>query len=99
VQPGVSGPTEPAQVNMIQISSSRGLPLWTYVTPGPVTRYTLPVLPAEIVPGGLRPDEPMYLTIVPMIMRGRFAFEEFTLDDLSFWNRKSYSVTVVEFFE
>ncbi len=99
VQPGVSGPTEPAQVNLIQISTGRGLPLWTYVTPGPVTRYTLPVLPAEIVPGGLKPDEPMYLTIVPMILQGRFAFEEFTLDDLSFWNRKSYAVTVIEFFE
>jgi hypothetical protein len=99
VQPGVTGPTEPAQVNLIQITDSRGLPLWTYVTPGPVTQYTLPVLPDEIVPGGLSPDQPMYMTIVPMILDREFHFDDFTLDDLGFWNRKSFAVTSVEFTE
>lgn len=97
VFPGLEGPTEPPDANIISISSSRGLPLWTYVTPGLVTEYTLPVLPEDVLPGGLV-DEAMRLTITPVITNGRFDYHDFTYRDLGYNRRKSYSVTTFSFF-
>lgn len=98
VHPGVEGPTEPPDVNVVQVTDARGLPLWTYVTPGPVTRYTLPDLPDDITPGGLDAGGEMYLSIVPMIL-DRFVYDDFTYEDLGFWNRRSFSVTSFSFQE
>lgn len=86
--PGADGPTEPADANVISLSSSRGQPLWTFITPGPVTQYVLPVLPDDV---GLDPGG-MSLTVVPVIVDRRFDFDDFGLGDLGFGRRASYGV-------
>lgn len=91
--PGADGPTEPPHAHIISISTFRGLPLWTHITPGAITRYRLPTLPPEFA---LDP-EGMNLTIVPVIRRGGFNFEDFGLGDLGFGRRRSYGVTRVGF--
>lgn len=91
--PGAEGPAEPAHANIISITSFRGLPLWTHITPGPVTHYRLPDLPPEFQ---LDPQG-MNLTIVPVIMRGRFDFDDWGLSDLNTSQRRSYGVTRVMF--
>jgi hypothetical protein len=89
IHPGVTGPTEPAQVNVVRLTASNGLPLWTYVTPGPVTRLQLPPLPEVILPGGIVPGD-MYLYIETIIVDGRFDYADFTYYDLQ--RRKSSGV-------
>ncbi len=96
VDPGVDGATEPPDLNLITIESDRGLPLWTHVTPGAVTRYQLPALPAEVVPGGLI-EGVMYLTVSPIITTGPFDYADFTYDDIGYGRRRSYSVTTIPF--
>lgn len=91
--PGADGPAEPAHANIISITSFRGLPLWTHITPGPVTHYRLPDLPPEFQ---LDPQG-MNLTIVPVIRRGGFDFDDFGLSDLNTSRRRSYGVTRVTF--
>ncbi|MCB9522066.1 MAG: IPT/TIG domain-containing protein [Myxococcales bacterium] len=88
VHPGVAGPTEPADANVISLVSAAGLPLWTYVTPGAVTRVQLPPLPEIIQPGGVVPGD-MYLYIEPVIVDGRFDYADFTYRDLS--RRRSFA--------
>ena len=90
---GADGPAEPAHANIISITSFRGLPLWTHITPGPVTQYRLPDLPPEFALDA----EGMNLTIVPVIRRGGFDFDDFGLSDLGFSRRRSYGVTRVNF--
>ncbi|MGK0359575.1 MAG: hypothetical protein ACI9U2_001877 [Bradymonadia bacterium] len=90
---GADGPAEPAHANIISITSFRGLPLWTHITPGAVTQYRLPDLPPEFVLDA----EGMNLTIVPVIRRGGFDFDDFGLSDLGFNRRRSYGVTRVNF--
>ncbi|MCB9549084.1 MAG: IPT/TIG domain-containing protein [Myxococcales bacterium] len=91
--PGAEGPTEPADANIISLTSFRGVPLWTHITPGPVTQVVLPVLPEDL---GLDADG-MNLTIVPVIVDRRFDFEDFGLGDLGFSRRASYGVARARF--
>ena len=91
VHPGVDGPTEPPDANVVSITNARGLPMWTYVTPGPVTSYTLPTLPRAVQPAGLS-EATMFISIVPFLSDGHFDFADFTYDDLSVWNRGAYSI-------
>lgn len=90
---GADGPAEPAHANIISITTFRGLPLWTHITPGAVTEYRLPDLPPEFV----LDEQGMNLTIVPVIRRGGFDFDDFGLSDLGFSRRRSYGVTRVGF--
>ena len=89
MHPGVNGPTEPAQANVVSLTMANGLPLWTWVTPGPITELQLPPLPPTVAPGGVIPGD-MYLYIEPLIMEGSFNFAEFTYGDLN--RRKSSSL-------
>lgn len=95
--PGADGPTEPADATILSLSTSRGTALWTYITPGAVTRYTLPFHPEEleVVP----PEDlvNMYFTVVPVIVDRRFDYEDFGLGDLGFGRRASYGVARATF--
>lgn len=97
VDPALDGPAEPPHANLVTIESARGLPLWSHVTPGAVTHYQLPALPADILPGGLV-DDLMYLTVTPIIVEGPFDYADFSYSDIGFGNRRSYSVTTVPFY-
>jgi hypothetical protein len=89
-------PTTPPDAVVINIDASDGLPLWTYIVPGDVTRIELPELPAAVVPGGLV-DGTMLLQIVPFIAERGLNFEDFTYEDLGYWSRHSYSASGVSF--
>ena len=94
---GVTGePTTLPDATMLTIDSADGLPLWTYVAPGDVTRVELPRLPEDVMPGGLV-DNTMILTIVPFIGLRGLNYEDFTYEDLGYWARHSYSAAGVTF--
>lgn len=94
---GVEGPTEPPHAHLISITRADRTPVWTYVTPGAVTRVEVPALPQEVLNRDLPVQGDMEMTIIPFIIDGRFDYGEFTYDDLSTWKRKSYSVLTVPF--
>lgn len=94
---GATGePTTPPDATVLTIDSADGLPLWTYIVPGDVTRVELPRLPEDILPGGTV-DDVMILTIVPFIAERGLDFSDFTYDDLGYWSRHSYSATGISF--
>ncbi len=89
-------PTTVPDAVVLNIDSADGLPLWTYIVPGDVTRLELPELPAAVVPGGLV-DGTMLLQIVPFIAERGLRFDDFTYEDLGYWSRHSYSASGVSF--
>lgn len=90
---GTTGePTAPPEATVLTIDSPEGLALWTYVVPGDQTEAVLPVLPADVMPGGLVDDQ-MRLTVVPFVSEAGLNYGDFTYDDLSYYARRSYSVS------
>lgn len=88
LMPGLRGPTTQADVNVVALTMPTGIPLWTWVTPGPIMTLDLPPLPVQLMPGGVIPGE-MYLYVEPLILSERFNFSDFTYGDLG--SRRSVS--------
>ena len=94
---GTTGePTTPPDATVITIDSGSGLALWTYVVPGNVQEAELPVLPEDVTPGGLV-QEDMRLYIIPFIAENGLNYGDFTYDDLSYYARRSYSISTTTF--
>jgi len=91
--PGISGPTETPHIQLLNISSSTGIALWSHLLPGGVDQYTLPDLPFELGEA----DAGLYLSFSSVRVDGEFNYDDFAFRDLYLERRKSFSVTSLRF--
>lgn len=82
-----SGPHLP-DAYVVTLRDERGLPVWTFITPGDVTSVTIPQLPdLSAMPPEVRPAPyvrgTLFLTINAFRRDGAFSFDAFTYEDLA----------------
>lgn len=99
VHPGFDGPIHPPSANMVLIEEPAlgpPKPLWRYVTPSAVTEFDFPALPQAAGEAGLGRGA-MFLTVLPFVIDGNFAYDDFTYDELANFRWKGWAVGTITF--